>query len=83
MALAELPEPAIVRPSPYPSRVLANEFAASLAPLIMDLQTQGLSLNAMACVLSGRGIVTPRGGGWTAQAVSNVVRRLTGAQNTG
>ena len=54
----------------------ADAFAASVAPLLTEMQMRGLSLNSMARALSERGVVTPRGGGWTAQAVANVIRRL-------
>jgi DNA invertase Pin-like site-specific DNA recombinase len=55
----------------------ADGFAATVAPIICELQAQGFSLNAIAGRLASDGIRTARGGKWTAQAVANVLARLT------
>jgi DNA invertase Pin-like site-specific DNA recombinase len=54
----------------------ANAFASRVLPTIQCLQAQGLSLNAIAKKLGGQGIMTARGGAWSAQAVKNVLARV-------
>ena len=47
-------------------------------PMLTELQAAGLSLHAMASELTARGIVTPRGGAWTATAVRRALARTAG-----
>ena len=54
----------------------ANENAASVAPILAEMQRQGMSLRAMAAGLTAQGITTPRGKAWTATAVSNALERI-------
>jgi len=53
----------------------ADAFAATVGPMIRDMQAQGLSLRGIAAELAAKGIRTARGGAWTAKAVSNVLAR--------
>lgn len=57
----------------------ADENAASVAPVLAEMQRQGLSLRAMAAGLTAQGITTPRGKAWTATAVSNALERVARA----
>lgn len=57
-------------------RLKADEFAARLAPTLRRMRDAEMSLGAMARALTEKGIVTPRGGAWTATAVRNVLARL-------
>lgn len=58
------------------SRV-ADEFAATLAPVVCPMRRDGLSLRAIADALQAKGIRTARGGGvWTPTAVRNVLARV-------
>ena len=54
----------------------ADENAASVAPILAEMQRRGLSLRAMAAGLTAQGITTPRGKAWTATAVSNALERI-------
>jgi DNA invertase Pin-like site-specific DNA recombinase len=54
----------------------AAAFAASVGPLAAELRNTGMSLRAVAAVLTARGIRTPRGGDWTADAVRTVLARV-------
>jgi DNA invertase Pin-like site-specific DNA recombinase len=54
---------------------LADERARDLAPLILLLRDAGRSFKAIAGELHGRGIPTARGGIWTGQKVSRLMRR--------
>jgi hypothetical protein len=58
------------------NRKNADAFAAAVAPLVIDLRASGLSLDAVAKALAKQGIVTPRGGSWTATAVRRVLARV-------
>lgn len=58
-------------------RQQADTFAARVAPLITEMRDNGASLNAIARSLAEQGVVTPRGGAWTATAVRNVLARTT------
>jgi DNA invertase Pin-like site-specific DNA recombinase len=51
----------------------ANAHADMLAPVLAELH--GMSLHQTAIELTQRGIVTPRGGAWTATAVRRVMLR--------
>jgi DNA invertase Pin-like site-specific DNA recombinase len=57
----------------------ADEFAATISPIIQDLVSQGMSLNRMANELNKRNILTARGksGSWTPTAVKNAIARLS------
>ena len=56
----------------------AQARAAEVAPIIKELQAQGLtSLSEIARALNGKGISTPRGEGpWQARQVRRVLDRL-------
>lgn len=56
----------------------ADEFAATLAPIVCPMRQDGVSLRAIADALQAKGIRTARGGGgWTPTAVRNVLARLS------
>ena len=50
----------------------ARTFAQGLLPMVSDLETTGLSLNAIARQFNEEGIQSRRGGLWTAKAISNL-----------
>lgn len=54
----------------------ADDFAAQVAPLIRELQANGVSLRGVATELNARGVPTPRGGEWTAVQVSRIMSRV-------
>ena len=54
----------------------ADQAAGQVAPIIREMEAEGLSLNAIAAELNRRGVSTPRGGAWTATAVRRVLARL-------
>jgi DNA invertase Pin-like site-specific DNA recombinase len=55
----------------------ADARARDLADVLADLVNEGItSANAQAAALNERGIITPRGGKWTARSVLNVKARL-------
>jgi DNA invertase Pin-like site-specific DNA recombinase len=56
----------------------ADAFAATVGPMVVEMRQAGRSLRQIAASLSEKGIRTPRGGAWTADAVSRVLLR-TGA----
>lgn len=56
-------------------RKSADIFAAGVAPILRQMQGEGLSLRQMAARLATKGIKTPRGGAWTAAAVRNALSR--------
>ena len=57
---------------------LADEFAASLAPIVHSLRASGvLTLEATTQALNQRGIRTSRGGRWYASSVRNLTARIT------
>jgi hypothetical protein len=53
----------------------ADAFAASVQPMIRPLRACGMSLRAVAQILTERGVETPRGGAWTADAVRRAMMR--------
>lgn len=54
----------------------ANEYAQRMKPIIQELQSQGLSLNAIAKKMMENGELTPRGGTiWTPTTAKNVLAR--------
>jgi DNA invertase Pin-like site-specific DNA recombinase len=54
--------------------------ANTLAPVLRDLTSQGLSARAIARELTGRKIETPKGGPWHAVTVRRVLQRISCAQ---
>lgn len=57
-------------------RARADEWAEKRKPVIAELVAAGLSNNAIARELTGRGITTRRGGSWSATAVQRLRDRL-------
>lgn len=57
----------------------AAERASDLAPLITNLRSAGQSYEAIAAELEHRGIPSARGGLWTGQKVSRLMRRVVTA----
>ena len=70
--------------NPHPAKAsaarikIANNFASSIYPVVLDLQKTGLkSLRSLARGLEARGVLTPRGKKyWTAAGVRNLIRRV-------
>ena len=56
-------------------KAAADEFAASVLPLIWDLQDKGGTLRSIARELDARRIKTARGGTWTATQVQRILER--------
>ena len=54
----------------------ADHRAALVAPLVKELQADGLSLRGVARELTARGIPTPRGSTWRASQVVRVLARV-------
>ena len=54
----------------------ADDFAAGVGPMVAGLRNQGLSLRQIAGALTSKGIMTSRGGDWTAAAVRSVLGRV-------
>jgi DNA invertase Pin-like site-specific DNA recombinase len=54
----------------------ARESADRIAGIVWPLRTQGASLRAIAGTLNGSGVLTARGGSWTAAQVQRVLVRL-------
>jgi DNA invertase Pin-like site-specific DNA recombinase len=54
----------------------ADLLASRVLPLIERFQAEGKSLRGIAAELNGKGIPTPRGKEWTAQAVKNAQGRV-------
>jgi hypothetical protein len=59
----------------------ANASAATLAPIVRELQASGVtSLNAIADALNERGVPTPAGSHhWYASQVARLLKRLAGS----
>lgn len=57
-------------------RRAADEFAATLGPIVRPMKQSGLSLAGIAQALEAQGMKTARGGAWTPTAVRNVLARL-------
>jgi hypothetical protein len=53
----------------------ADDFAASVSPMVREMRGNGLTLREIAGKLASDGIRTARGGQWTAMAVKNVLDR--------
>jgi DNA invertase Pin-like site-specific DNA recombinase len=59
----------------------ADARAKDLAEVLADLVNEGItSANAQAAALNERGIITPRGGKWTARSVLNAKARIVWAK---
>jgi DNA invertase Pin-like site-specific DNA recombinase len=54
----------------------ADRFAATVHPMAEGLRSQGLGLREIARRLNERGIRTPRGKGWQANSVRNLLARV-------
>ena len=54
----------------------ADEFAASVGPIVTKLRQAGMSLRQIVAELDQRNIGTMRGGVWTAATVRNVLHRV-------
>ena len=54
----------------------ADGYATRLAPVVTELQASGMSLRQIAAEMTARSIQTPRGGEWTATAVSRLLDRV-------
>ncbi len=55
----------------------AQQYARNILPIIEDIKARGiLSYRGIAKELGKRGILTARGGKWTAKAVSNILNRI-------
>jgi DNA invertase Pin-like site-specific DNA recombinase len=54
----------------------AGARARQLAGVVVPLRNEGISLRAIAAELAARGIRTPGGGAWTADAVRAVLQRI-------
>jgi DNA invertase Pin-like site-specific DNA recombinase len=55
--------------------VKADDFAASVLPVIRDLRSSGISLRGVANILNERRFETARGGKWQATTVRNMLAR--------
>lgn len=53
----------------------ADAFAASVGPMITEMQSAGRTLREIAVELTANNVKTPRGGVWTADAVRRVMLR--------
>jgi hypothetical protein len=56
----------------------ADDFARGLAPILSEMQDQGMSLRSMAASLTHRGITARFGGVWSASSVKRVIARVAG-----
>ncbi len=57
------------------NREAANEFAASILPIVKPLRDQGLSLRQITDALNTQGVATARGGAWGATQIADILRR--------
>jgi hypothetical protein len=58
------------------TKAAADRYAANVLPVVREIQASGVnSLPAIARALAARGIPTVRGGKWTPQRVSAILRR--------
>jgi DNA invertase Pin-like site-specific DNA recombinase len=53
----------------------AGEFGVQVAPMVLAMRQEGLSLRQIGAALTDRGVRTARGGAWSADAVRQVIRR--------
>lgn len=56
-------------------KVIADNFASKVKPMISALRAQGATLRAIAEQLESAGVKTARGGNWTATTVKNILER--------
>jgi hypothetical protein len=57
----------------------ANEFAQQVAPMVLAMRQDGLSLRQIGAAFTDRGVRTARGGAWSADAVRQVLMRTKAA----
>jgi DNA invertase Pin-like site-specific DNA recombinase len=58
----------------------ADRFAANVVPIIREIQASGVTtLHGVARALNARGVQSARGAPWSAEAVSNILKRTTNA----
>jgi hypothetical protein len=69
-----------VNPGAAANRVKAKAFAERALPIATALRAEGKTLSAIASQLTEQGIVTPRGGAWTATGVWRVLARVSGRE---
>ena len=56
----------------------ADRFAANVVPIIREIQASGVTtLHGVARALNARGVQSARGAPWSAEAVSNILKRTT------
>jgi len=53
----------------------ADDFAARVMPIVGPMHLAGMSLRQIAAELTAKGIMTARGGNWTAASVRNLISR--------
>jgi hypothetical protein len=56
----------------------SNDYAARVGPLAAELHASGMSLRQVGTELARRGVMTMRGGEWTADAVTRLLDRHAG-----
>jgi len=54
----------------------ADTLAASLASIVNEMRATGCSLRQIGAALDAKGIATVRGGKWSAEAVSSLIKRV-------
>jgi DNA invertase Pin-like site-specific DNA recombinase len=64
-----------LRRGPAARSAKADAFAATVGPTLVELRDAGNNLAQIAAELTAQGIVTPRGGAWTATAVRRALAR--------
>lgn len=64
------------------ARRTADDFAATLEPIVRPMRQSGLSLERIARALEAQGMKTARGGAWTPTAVRNILARLPSVHST-
>jgi DNA invertase Pin-like site-specific DNA recombinase len=58
----------------------ADRFAANIIPIIREIQASGVTtLRGVARALNARGVQTARGAPWSAETVSDILKRATNA----
>jgi hypothetical protein len=65
-------------------RLKACQDARRLAPMVAAIKASRgttMSLQALARALTARGVLTPRGGRWSATTVARVLRRIAELDN--
>jgi DNA invertase Pin-like site-specific DNA recombinase len=56
-------------------KIKADQFASSIAPLILPMRQAGETLSAIAANLNRRGVTSARGSSWSAGQVADALRR--------